>query len=597
MSSTLANILLEKEILLESGTNELEVLVFHVGDYCFGINVAKVREVLPTTSITYLPKAHPSIRGVFKLRDQVIPCVSLLDYLGIESVRERSESTMILTDLNQQQTAFLVDEVERIHRLSWQNILAVPNLEALSHTPVTALARCEDRLVVMLDFEMILDEITSQYFRTDAVENPLGLPRETLKILLAEDSPTVREAIGATLRKSGYIQLEFFENGMEAWKWFEQRLAESDQVQTFAHLLICDVEMPQMDGFHLTKRIKEHPQLRTLPVLLYSSIITPDNRKKGQAVGADAQVAKPQLREVVRLADELIAKAQQEHRSAEWRQVTVVSKELSRQMGLSAGSDQTPLKSKDSAGSLPPRPVDPAEQSCDRQAASEAAASCAQTTPTASKEGPNPPSKSTSEAPALPLETPPSEPASAPAPSGCALSPPSALSSEPICQATPEAISPKPPSSENPKIINQKLREEEQHSGAKVLSEEIPPPPGVDERLWKVFTVELGDLAGQLRRLLDQTELGPPNDEVITETLRTLHTMKSAAMVVPVDPVVRLVHLIEGAVIRARDEDRNKWPQAHLRWFLEWVQQLLTPGNNPNLILAAAARLEQEMAS
>jgi len=169
--------------------------------------------VLATAEITALPRAHSSIRGVFKLRNNVIPCVSLLDHLGIASEAEEAESTMILTDFNQQQTAFLVDGVERIHRLSWENILSVPGLEALSHTPVTALARCENRLIVMLDFEMILDDVTDQYFRTNSVDNPLGLPREKLKILLAEDSPTVREAIGTTLRNSGYTQLLFFDNG------------------------------------------------------------------------------------------------------------------------------------------------------------------------------------------------------------------------------------------------------------------------------------------------------------------------------------------------------------------------------------------------
>ncbi len=114
----LTNLLLEKEILLESGTNELEILVFDVGQYVFGVNVAKVREVLPAPAITHLPDAHPSIRGVFKLRNQVVPCVSLADYLGQYDGGEDRESVCILTDLNQQQTAFLVDRVERIHRLS-----------------------------------------------------------------------------------------------------------------------------------------------------------------------------------------------------------------------------------------------------------------------------------------------------------------------------------------------------------------------------------------------------------------------------------------------------------------------------------------------
>lgn len=304
--SHLSQLLLEKEILLESGTNELEVLVFNVADYTFGINVAKVREVLPAPEITQLPKAHPSIRGVFKLRNQVIPCVSLMDHLGIFSAGADCETTAILTDLNQQQTAFLVDRVERIYRLSWENVLAVPGLTALSRMPVTALTRCGDRLILMLDFEMILDEVTDQYFRTHCVDNPDEVPRDQARIVFVEDSPTVREAVVSTLRESGYRHVISFENGKEAWSWLEEAAERNEPI---CDLVIADVEMPQVDGHHLTKRIKSDARLRQIPVLLYSSIITPENRKKGEAVGADEQIAKPDLCKVVQLADDLIRKA------------------------------------------------------------------------------------------------------------------------------------------------------------------------------------------------------------------------------------------------------------------------------------------------
>lgn len=304
--SHLSQLLLEKEILLESGTNELEVLVFNIADYTFGINVAKVREVLPAPEITQLPKAHPSIRGVFKLRNQVIPCVSLMDHLGIFSAGAACESTAILTDLNQQQTAFLVDRVERIYRLSWENVLAVPGLTALSRMPVTALTRCGNRLILMLDFEMILDEVTDQYFRTHCVSNPEGVPRDQARIVFVEDSPTVREAVVSTLRESGYRQVISFENGKEAWTWLEEAAEKNEPI---CDLVIADVEMPQVDGHHLTKRIKSDARLRKIPVLLYSSIITPENRKKGESVGADEQIAKPDLCKVVQLADDLIRKA------------------------------------------------------------------------------------------------------------------------------------------------------------------------------------------------------------------------------------------------------------------------------------------------
>jgi two-component system, chemotaxis family, chemotaxis protein CheV len=247
----------------------------------------------------------------------VIPCVSLLDHLGIASTCAAPESKVILTDYNQQQTGFLVDSVDRIYRVSWESVLSVPSLESLRGTPVTGLVRCDDRLVTMLDFESILDHITDQGMRAGPVENPLGLPRANLRIVLAEDSPTVRHCVGSTLRESGYTQLVVFENGAEAWSWLERTLAERGCVDEVCDLVISDVEMPRMDGFHLTRRIKEHPDLRRLPVLIYSSIVTPENQKKGQSVGADAQVSKPELHRVVELADELISRRQREGRSGD----------------------------------------------------------------------------------------------------------------------------------------------------------------------------------------------------------------------------------------------------------------------------------------
>ena len=222
----------------------------------------------------------------------------------MEPSAENIEQTLILTDFNNHQTAFVVDEVKRIHRLSWEYVLAVPNLKTLAETPVTAVAPIDERLVIMLDFEMVSDQVTEQFNRTSAVDNPRDLPSHTLRILLADDSPTVRQAIGNTLRSSGYTQLTIVENGGQAWEWMQTRLAETDGDDPVLDLLISDVEMPQIAGFHLTRRIKEHPQLNDVPVLLYSSIVSSDNVKKG---GADAQVSKPELTKVVELSDDFIS--------------------------------------------------------------------------------------------------------------------------------------------------------------------------------------------------------------------------------------------------------------------------------------------------
>lgn len=524
--ATLSNILLDKEILLESGTNELEVLVFDVADYTFGINVAKVREVLPAAQITALPRAHRSIRGVFKLRNRVIPCVSLLEHLGIASSRENPESTMILTDLNQQETAFLVDGVERIHRLSWEHILPVPGLEALSRTPVTALARCDQRLILMLDFEMILDDVTNQYFRTDEVANPLGLARESLRLLLAEDSPTVREAIGTTLRASGYTNLQFFENGADAWQWIEERFRAAGRVEDVGDLLIADVEMPRVDGLHLTKRIKEHPELRRIPVLLYSSIVTPDNRKKGDAVGADAQVAKPELTEVVRLADELISNAKQQNRAASLREIAGICQ---------GGSSPSPKADSTKPDASPAAPSRPAVEAASKPST-----------------------------PSVPKPVPAPQPAAEPAPA-----PPQ----------TPAPPSNAVPPAEKPAAVG---------DGLDVC------PKGIDGKLWYTFHRELIERTGHLRPLLESARRGDVSEAVCREIARTLHTIKSASMVVPVDSVTRCTHLAESLLEAARTS-RTRWPDEQLLRYAEWLSAVTT-ASDVDAILAAGTEVEAALA-
>ncbi|PHR97541.1 MAG: hypothetical protein COA78_27490 [Blastopirellula sp.] len=307
--SSVSNILLENEILLESGTNELEILVFSIADFTFGINVAKVREVLPFQDITSLPKAHASVMGVFKLRDNVIPCVSLRKYLGISKTDDGAGRQMILTDFNNMQTAFTVDHVERIHRISWEKIMGVPDVMAKSETPVTAVASINGKMVSMLDFELIAAKVMDEKKELKKFDNKLNVARDQYRILVADDSPTVRASIVAMLKNNGYTNLEVFVNGADCWNWIEQRWNETKDVQAVAHLLISDVEMPQIDGFHLTYKIKEHAELKRIPVCLYSSIVSPDNHKKGVSVGADAQLTKPEMDKTIEMADQLITKA------------------------------------------------------------------------------------------------------------------------------------------------------------------------------------------------------------------------------------------------------------------------------------------------
>ncbi len=463
--STVSNILLEKEILLESGTNELEVLVFTISNCTFGINVAKVREVLPKPSITRLPKTHPSVLGTFQLRDRVIPCINLKSHLRISENADQNvqDSTLILTDFNNLQSAFVVDTVQRIHRISWENVLAVPTLDALAQTPVTAVASIEGCLVLMLDFEMISDQITEHASRIGAIANPLNLPREELRVLVADDSPTVRQAVGTTLRASGYTNLQIFENGGCCWQWIEQQL-NSDNEDTVADLLISDVEMPQVDGFHLTLRIKEHPRLKHIPVLLYSSIVSPDNRKKGEAVGADAQIAKPELMKVVSIADELIVRSQ---------------------------------KANDTLVAV----TETQEPGSDNETASQA-------------------------------------PVTTPAPTA----------------PTPAVTAPTtPPSQDSAKVG---------HPGSDY-------EPFVDV-VWHTFRHELATRANELSAIFQKALGGHWDIESVNEVNRTLHSVKSASMVVPVDQITHATHKLESEFAKVRDND-TPWPLDMLEQFIQWV--------------------------
>lgn len=301
--------LLKNDILLESGTNELEVLVFRVGQYRLGINVAKVREVLDAQRVTEVPQAHPSVIGCFRLRESVISCVSLHKHLK-QPLEDRDSCNLILAEFNQSQTAFMVDQVERIHRIGWKQMLSPPPIITDSAAPVTGLTEIGSSLVMMLDFEQIALEISDANESLEAVSNPKGIDRSSAHVVVVDDSPTIRKSLRITLNRSGYNNVTVFEHGQEAWTWLQKRFTETQDWKSVADLVVSDVEMPAMDGLHLTRNIKEHSELKKLPVVLYSSIATPDNQKKGAAVGADAQITKPELSRVVEIADSFVGEFQ-----------------------------------------------------------------------------------------------------------------------------------------------------------------------------------------------------------------------------------------------------------------------------------------------
>lgn len=314
-STSAKQLLLGKDILLEAGTNELEILVFFLDGGPFGVNVAKVREVITPLQVHRIPASHPSVEGAFQLRDKVVPLIGLRAHLGMAPVTEeqrleREGSRIIITEFNQAVHAFRVDAVEQIHKVSWEQINPMPHVTESNGSPITSIAKINNKLVPMLDFEMIIDRIqTMNQLRTGPVPNRWNVDRGSKHVAVAEDSQTVHKLIVDSLIHSGYANVHAFTNGHDLWRFLESRVDARGERADQIDIVVSDIEMPRIDGLHVTRKIREHSALRHLPVVLFSSLITPDNLKKGEAVGATAQISKPQLHTVVDLIDEILAKA------------------------------------------------------------------------------------------------------------------------------------------------------------------------------------------------------------------------------------------------------------------------------------------------
>ena len=280
---------MDTNILLESGTNELEVLEFTLGDNHYGINVAKIREILQYMPVTPVPNTHPSVEGIFMPRDTMITVINLKNCLNV---------------------AFHVDQVIGIHRVSWENIIKPDETLTGEHgSTATGVIKMDDRLIVILDFEAIVASISPQTgLRVNDIDEMEARDRSDATILIAEDSALLSKLITECLKKSGYTNLIVEENGQEAWDVIEAMQAKGD-ITKHLDCIITDIEMPLMDGHRLTKLVKSDAELRDIPVIIFSSLVNEEMRKKGEQLGADAQLTKPEIGKLVEAIDKLIDKA------------------------------------------------------------------------------------------------------------------------------------------------------------------------------------------------------------------------------------------------------------------------------------------------
>lgn len=298
----------EKGILLQSGTNELEIVTFTVGENLFCINVLKVKEIIHPLEVTPVPDSNLAIEGVSQVRGEIMPVVNLARVMKLPEI-EPENTKFIITELNQMKIVFRVDEVHRIQRISWEQIEEPEKLSIGLEELAVGIVKLDGNLVLLLDYEKIIYEISGNADFAVTGEDRMArkVNREEKTIFIAEDSQMLRQLLEDTLHEAGYTNLQFFANGREAQEHIFKLLKEQKE-QTFenVNLLITDIEMPQMDGHHLTKVIKEDEIGRELPVVIFSSLITEDLEHKGAGVGADAQVSKPNIHQLINILDELV---------------------------------------------------------------------------------------------------------------------------------------------------------------------------------------------------------------------------------------------------------------------------------------------------
>ncbi len=304
-------ILKDDEILLESGTNEIQILRFTIDDVLYGINVAKVRQITIPSPVKFMPHTHEAVEGIFKPRDEVITVINLPRFLDCPNYEPKDKDMFILTGFNKMTVAFRVHTVEGLSRISWKDIQKPDTtINGGNDGVATGIAQCGDELVTILDFERIVAEIAPETSIKISEIDELGhRERSDKPVLIAEDSILLSHMIKESLSKAGYVNLRMFPNGHDLWEFLAECKRENSLEENVA-LIVTDIEMPQMDGHRLTKLVKDDPALKHIPLIIFSSLISEEMRVKGKQLGANEQLSKPEIGRLVNVMDALLARSE-----------------------------------------------------------------------------------------------------------------------------------------------------------------------------------------------------------------------------------------------------------------------------------------------
>jgi len=296
---------MDNNILLDSGTNELEVLEFMVAGNSYGINVAKIKEIIAWQEVTPVPNSHPSIEGIFMPRDIMITAVDLRNCL--QRGMSEKDGRFIITNFNKLDIAFHVEEVVGIFRVSWSDIIKPDATMSSTEASIsTGIVKTDGKLIIILDFEKIISDINPEAgLKVSEIESMGKRNRSNIPLLICEDSPLLNKLIVNCLKAAGYHNLIHTENGQEAYDVIQDCIM-NNTLNEHVKCIITDIEMPIMDGHRLTKLVKSDPKTRDIPVVIFSSLINDEMRRKGESLGANAQLTKPEIANLVRTVDGLV---------------------------------------------------------------------------------------------------------------------------------------------------------------------------------------------------------------------------------------------------------------------------------------------------
>jgi len=300
----------QSEILLESGINELEIMEFTIGNQLFGINVAKVREIMMVEPVKPIQKSNQYVEGIFKPRDKVLTVINLASYLELGVSEKPERDIYIITGFNNSEYAFHVHTVVGIDRIQCTQLKKPdPVIFGGKEGVATGIVEHDHMLITILDFEAIIAEICPETsIQYEHIANLGDSARNGTHVMIAEDSTLLSKMITDALHKAGYINTVKLSNGQEAWDFLCQIRDGGEKIEDHVNCIVTDIEMPEMDGHRLTKLIKTDPKLKSIPLIIFSSLISAEMRIKGKELGADEQITKPEIAKLVGVIDGLTNK-------------------------------------------------------------------------------------------------------------------------------------------------------------------------------------------------------------------------------------------------------------------------------------------------